>query len=43
MCFAAFVVVVGCSPLPFMHLSFSLVSSLFCRSRLLLLLHSPGT
>jgi hypothetical protein len=26
-----------------MHLSFSHVSSLFCRSRLLLLLHSPGT
>jgi hypothetical protein len=24
-------------------MSFSLVSSLFCRSRLLLLLHSPGT
>jgi hypothetical protein len=24
-------------------LSFSIVSSLFCRSRLLLLLHSPGT
>ncbi len=32
-----------CSPLRLMHLSFSHVSSLFCRSRLLLLLHSPGT